>query len=126
MLTGLPRQDVARILVVADEELAIFGERHSRIARVLSGCRDGAREPLFQRGIAYGDIPQDAVLKLRADVAADAEQFLVKHDAAVSRQDRDVTPMVRGTGRKRVVVGVWYYDHDYDEDADTEPGDAEE
>ncbi|HET9062739.1 MAG TPA: DUF6502 family protein [Candidatus Binatia bacterium] len=221
VLTGLPRKDVARLLVVADEELAIVGERHSRIARVLSGWRNdarfcdgrgrpaalpfedesapsfselvrryggdvtaratldellrvgalqrlrdgrlklsvtpfvaadreidklgilgddvadlvstidhnlfhGAREPFFQRKLAYDDIPQEAVSKLRADVAADAEQFLIKHDAAVSRQDRDVTPTVRGTGRKRVVVGVWYYDHDYDEDDDTEPGDAEE
>jgi hypothetical protein len=221
VLTGLPRKDVSRLLVVADEELAIVGERHSRIARVLSGWRNdarfcdargrpaalpfedqngpsfselvrryggdvtaratldellrvgalqrlrdgrvkpsvtpfvaadreidklgilgddvadlastidhnlfhGTREPFFQRKIAYDDIPQEAVPQLRADIAADAEQFLIKHDAAISRQDRDVRPTVRGTGRKRVVVGVWYYDHDYDEDDDTEPGDAEE
>jgi hypothetical protein len=221
VLTGLPRKDVARLLVVADEELAIVGERHSRIARVLSAWRNdarfrdtrgrpaalpfddddspsftelvrryggdvtaratldellrvgalqrlrdgrlklaaepfvaadreidklgilgddvadlvstidhnlfhGAREPFFQRKIAYDNVPEESVPRLRAEVAADAEQLLVKHDAAISRQDRDVTPAVRGTGRKRVVVGVWYYDHEYDEDDDTEPGDAEE
>jgi hypothetical protein len=43
VLTGLPRKDVSRLLVVADEELAIVGERHSRIARVLSGWRNDAR-----------------------------------------------------------------------------------
>lgn len=221
VLTGLPRKDVARLLVVAGEDLSIVGERHSRIARVLGGWRNdsrfhdargrpvalpfddedgpsfseivrryggdvtaratldellrvgalqrlrdgrlrlaaepfvaadreidklgilgddvadlvsaidhnllnGTKEPFFQRKIAYDNIPQESVPSLRAEIAADGERFLVTHDAAISRQDRDVTPNVRGEGRKRVVVGVWYYEHDYDDDDGTETGGAKE
>ena len=220
VLTGLPRKDVARLLVIADDDLAIAGERHSRIARVLSGWRNdprycdargrpaalpfdddgpsfselvrryggdvtaratldellrvgalqklrdgrlrpaaapfvaadreidklgilgddvadlvgaidhnllnGTHEPFFQRKIAYDNVPAESVPRLRADVAADAEQLLVKHDAAISQHDRDVTPTVRGNGRKRVVVGVWYYEHDYVEDEDRDSAAAKE
>lgn len=38
VLSGLPRKDVARLLVVADEKLAIVGERHSRFAS--ARCND--------------------------------------------------------------------------------------
>jgi len=220
VLTGLPRKDVARLLVIADEDLGIVGERHSRIARILSGWRNdprycdprgrpaslpfedegpsfselvrryggdvtpratldellrvgalqklrdgrlkpvadpfvaadreidklgilgddvadlvgaidhnllnGTHEPFFQRKIAYDNVPAESVARLRANIAADAEQLLVKHDTAISRHDRDVTPAARGSGRKRVVLGVWYYDHDYHEDDQRASADAEE
>jgi hypothetical protein len=220
VLTGLPRKDVARLLVIADDNLAIAGERHSRTARVLSGWRNdarfcdsrgrpaalafdgegptfselvrryggdvtaratldellrvgalqklrdgrlkpvspsfvaadreidklgilgddvadlvgaidhnlynGTREPFFQRKIAYDNVPAEFVPRLRAGVTADAEQLLAKHDAAIAQHDRDVTPTVRGSGRKRVVIGVWYYEHDYDEEDDTDTGAAQE
>ena len=218
VLTGLPRKDVARLLAISDDSLAIVGERHSRIARVLSGWRNddrfrdprgrpapllfegddasftelvrcyggdvtpratldellrvgavhrqrdarlklladtfvpadreidklgilgddvadlvgaidhnlfhGAKEAFFQRKIAYDNIPAESVERLRKSVSADAEHLLAKHDAAFSKHDRDMTPSVRGMGRKRLVVGIWYYEHDHDDD--TEHADSED
>jgi hypothetical protein len=116
--------------VAADREIDKLGILGDDVADLVGAIdhnlMNGTHEPFFQRKIAYDNVSAESVSRLRADVAADAEQLLVKHDAAISQHDRDVTPAVRGTGRKRVVVGVWYYEHDYDDHAPPDSADAEE
>jgi len=34
-------------------------------------------------------------------------------DRSMSERDRDVNPKVVGTGRKRAVVGIYYFEEDY-------------
>jgi hypothetical protein len=34
-------------------------------------------------------------------------------DRWMSERDRDVNPRVAGTGRKRAVVGIYYFQEDY-------------
>jgi len=72
--------------------------------------------PLFQRKVAYDNLPDEALPEFRELSAKRAQALLEKLDRWLAQRDRDVTPTVRGTGRNRAGLGIYYFEEPYTEE----------
>jgi hypothetical protein len=72
--------------------------------------------PLFQRKVAYDNLPDEALPEFRELSAERAQALLEKLDRWLAQRDRDVTPTVRGTGRNRAGLGIYYFEEPYKEE----------
>lgn len=66
----------------------------------------------FQRKVAYDNVPIEAGEKFRTLSADKAQQLLESLDDWLARHDRDTTLSVTGTGRKKVGLGIYYFEED--------------
>jgi len=69
--------------------------------------------PLFQRKIAYDNLPDEILPAFRKLSAKRAQNLLEKLDRWLAQRDRDVTPTVKGNGRNRAGLGVYYFEEPY-------------
>lgn len=69
-------------------------------------------QALFQRKVAYDNVPAESVAAFRKLSGKEGQLFLEKMDRWLSRQDRDLHPSAGGTGRKRIGIGVYYFEED--------------
>ncbi len=72
--------------------------------------------PLFQRKVAYDNLPDEALPEFRELSAKRAQALLEILDRWLAQRDRDVTPTVRGTGRNRAGLGIYYFEEPYKEE----------
>jgi len=73
--------------------------------------------PLFQRKVAYDNLPDDVLPKFRKLSTKKAQSLLENLDQWLAQRDRDVTPTVKGTGRNNAGLGIYYFEEPYsDED----------
>jgi hypothetical protein len=73
--------------------------------------------PLFQRKVAYDNLPDNVLPKFRKFSAKKAQALLENLDRWLARRDRDVTPTVNGNGRNKAGLGIYYFEEPYsDED----------
>lgn len=95
---------------------AILGAHASDLLRTIEHNVEKPTETAFlQRRVNYDNLPESEMPRLRSLATGAAVAVLEKIDRAVSRFDRDVNPSVRGQGRKRLALGVYYYEEDFDE-----------
>jgi Family of unknown function (DUF6502) len=55
-------------------------------------------------------LPVEACAELRALSAERAQKLLERLDEWLARHDRDVSPHVGGTGRRRAGMGIYYFE----------------
>ena len=73
--------------------------------------------PLFQRKVAYDNLPDNVLPKFRKLSAKKAQALLENLDQWLAQRDRDVTPTVKGSGRNKAGLGIYYFEEPYsDED----------
>ena len=70
----------------------------------------GAGDPRFQRKVMYDNLPEEAISRFRALSAEQAQALLEKLDAWLSQHDRDMNPALKGTGRVRAGIGIYYFE----------------
>ncbi len=98
------------------DKLSILGTDVSDLVRTIDhNLRAGEAEPLFQRKVAYDNLPEDILPQLRALTRERAQAILEEMDRWLSQHDRDVNPSARGTGRKRGGIGIYYFEEDFPE-----------
>jgi hypothetical protein len=71
--------------------------------------------PLFQRKVSYDNVPAEYLDKFNQLSARESQALLEKLDRWLAARDRDTNPDVKGTGRKRVGLGIYYFEEDLDE-----------
>jgi hypothetical protein len=99
------------------EALAILGGDVSDLISTIDHnlvCAPGAG--FFQRKVAYDNVPAEALEPIRELVEGAGQDVLVKLDRSIAKHDRDSNPKVSGTGRNRVMVGVYYFEDELPED----------
>jgi len=70
----------------------------------------------FQRKTAYDNLPSEALGEIRSKVERDGQAMLETLDRTMAKRDRDSNPKEGGTGRKRAMVGVYYFEDDVAEE----------
>lgn len=96
------------------EKLSILGTDVSDLVRTIDhNLRAGEAEALFQRKVAYDNLPEEVLPQLRALTRERAQAFLEEMDRWLSQHDRDVNPSAQGTGRKRGGIGIFYFEEDF-------------
>jgi len=93
------------------EKVGILGTDVADLIRTIDHnltCAPG--EAYFQRRVSYDNIPQETVPALTKKLARKAQACLESLDRVLAVADRDRSPGVRGTGRARTGVGIYYFE----------------
>ena len=100
-----------------EEKLAILG---TDVADLVSSIDHNLTHPpeqaFFQRKVAYDNLVSESLPGIRRDAARRAQKLLEHLDRRMADQDRDTRPDVEGTGRHRAVLGIFYLEHEFDDD----------
>jgi hypothetical protein len=67
-------------------------------------------EPLFQRKVAYDNLPDDVLPKFRKLFAQRAQSLLESADRWLAKRDRDINPVAVGSGRNRAGFGIFFFE----------------
>ncbi len=68
------------------------------------------KKPFFQRKVYYNNLPEEAAEELQK-ILSDKGQYLLEIlDQWMAEHDRDITPTVKGTGRKASGIGIYYFE----------------
>ena len=71
--------------------------------------------PLFQRKVAYDNLPADYLPKLKALLAKKGQRLLEELNTDMSRHDRDVQGESDASDRTRAMIGIYYYEDKSDD-----------
>jgi len=74
------------------------------------------RQPRFQRKVCYDNLPQEQVAQIRNKIEKTAQAALESMDREISAYDRDHNLQLKGTGRKRAGIGIYYFEEDASDD----------
>lgn len=97
------------------EKLAILGSDVAElIAAIVHNIEAPAEQPYLQRKVYYDHIGGDAIDEVRRKVREAGARFAQEINALLARYDRDRNPRAPGGPRKRAVVGIYYFDEDYE------------
>jgi hypothetical protein len=69
--------------------------------------------PFFQRKVAYDNLPDEVLPVFRKLSAKRAQALLESLDRWLAQHDRDITPTVKGTGRNRAGIGIYYFEEPF-------------
>jgi hypothetical protein len=87
------------------------------LATIDHNLNPGPIGPLFQRKVAYDNLPDDVLPKFRKLFSRKAQALLESADQWLALRDRDATPTVKGSGRNRAGFGIFFFEEPYsDED----------
>ncbi|MFQ5478733.1 MAG: DUF6502 family protein [Candidatus Binatia bacterium] len=101
----------------SSDKLAILGTDVSDlIACIDHNMQCPGEEAFFQRKVSYDNMPADDRGELRRLAAERSQLLLEELDLWMSSHDRDASPSVKGRGRKRASLGVYYFEESLDED----------
>ena len=95
------------------DKLHILGTDTADLIATIAHNLNAHHEPRFQRKVMYDNVPEEAVHEFKQLSASRAQAFLEDTDRWLSQKDRDVNPSLNGTGRKRVGIGIYYFEDDY-------------
>jgi len=97
-----------------EEKLEILG---TDVADLISTIHHNIEKPadrrFFQRKVAYDNLPAEYLKALREIVHRDGQRLLEQLDAEMSHHDRDTSTDSYGSGRKRAMIGIYYFEDDF-------------
>jgi hypothetical protein len=100
----IPRGDQA-------DKLAILGTDVADLIRTIDhNMTSEPGEARFQRRVSYDNIPQELLPTLKKRLSSRAQSCLEALDKVLAAADRDRSPGVKGSGRARVGVGIYYFE----------------
>lgn len=71
--------------------------------------------PFFQRKVSYDNIPAEFLEPFKRLSSGKSQTLLEKLDKWLADHDRDVNADLQGSGRKRVGLGIYYFEDDMDD-----------
>lgn len=91
-------------------KLTIFGSNVSYLIDTIDHNLQASAPPRFQRTVVYDNLPVEAIEEFRALSARQAQELIELLDTWLARHDRDANPLVRGSGRVRAGMGIFYFE----------------
>jgi hypothetical protein len=78
----------------------------------------GAEDPRFQRKVMYDNVPEESIPQFRQLSEAQAQALLEKMDEWLSQHDRDLNSSVKGSGRVRAGIGIYYFEENLEQQSE--------
>lgn len=103
----IPRRSEAGKLHILGSDVAHL------VATIDHNLNPDQTAPFFQRKVAYDNLPDEMLPNFRNLSAEKAQELLESLDETLARHDRDVTPSVKGSGRNRAGLGIYYFEEPY-------------
>lgn len=94
------------------DKIHILGTDTADLIATIAHNLNPQAPPRYQRKVMYDNVPVEAVKEFQQLSSARAQTFLEDVDRWLSQRDRDVNPSVNGTGRKRIGIGLYYFEDD--------------
>ncbi len=91
-------------------KLTIFGSNVSHLIDTIDHNPQASAPPRFQRTVVYDNLPTEAIEEFRALSARHAQALIELLDTWLAKHDRDTNPLVRGTGRVRAGMSIYYFE----------------
>jgi hypothetical protein len=101
----IPRSDEDEGLGVLESDAADL------IASIDHNLTSPPEDAFIQRRVAYDNLVEESLPALRKRAANRGQALLEDFDRRMALGDRDANPRVKGSGRHRAVVGIYYYEH---------------
>ena len=93
------------------EKLAILGTDVADLVTTIDrNLAANGGDALFQRKVQYDNLPAEALPAFRRMSASRGQALLERLDRWLAERDRDVNPAVKGTGRHRAGLGIYYFE----------------
>lgn len=93
------------------EKLYILGVDVSELISTIGhNIESRPSDAFLQRKVVYDNIPEEAIPELRELLSKMGREFIESANRVISRYDRDINPSVKGTGRRRAGLGVFYFE----------------
>lgn len=93
------------------EKIAILGTDAADLIRSIDhNLTCAPDEAYFQRRVSYDNIPREALPDLTKKLARRAQSCLESLDRTLAAADRDRSPGLKGSGRVRAGVGIYYFE----------------
>jgi hypothetical protein len=93
------------------DKIGILGSDVADFIRTIEhNLEPGVTEPLFQRKVVYDNLPHEALSRFRELSTLHAQQLLERMDLWLAANDRDFNPTVKGSGRSRAGIAVYYFE----------------
>jgi hypothetical protein len=99
----MPRTSDAR-------KLSILGTDTAYLLQTIDHNMQEDGPPRFQRKVMYDNLPAEALDEVRAATAQHGQALIERLDQLLSQHDRDINPALRGSGRMRAGVGIFYFE----------------
>jgi Family of unknown function (DUF6502) len=80
------------------------------ISTIAHNLKPDTIRPFFQRKVSYDSLPDEILPEFRELSAKKAQALLEDLDGWLARHDRDVNPKVKGSGRNRAGLGIFYFE----------------
>ncbi len=80
------------------------------IATIDHNIRCPSGDTYFQRKVCYDNLPEEVMAELKEIIATKAQAALESMNEDMVRRDRDSTPEVKGSGRVRAGLGIYYFE----------------
>jgi len=110
----LPSRDELDQIQVLSREVADF------LDCIDHNLRSELEESYLQLSVRCDNLPEECLDKLRREGGDRGRQFLQDMAGSISRYDRDQNDTVFGTGKHRVVMGVYYYQEEVKDEKPTD------
>jgi hypothetical protein len=118
--SGVVEQNQGRIKLLTEgyvvqkgdvEKLHILGVDAGEFIETLHhNLASGPSDKYLQRKVSYDNIPEEALPELRKLLSSKGASFIESLDKIISLYDRDQDPSVKGKGRKKAGIGIFYFE----------------
>ncbi len=96
-----------------EEKMYILGTDVALLINTIDHNLENTQEkPLFQRKVAYDNLPEEILPQLRELSRDKAQELLEEINRYLVKQDRDSNPQITGSGRKHAGLGIYYFEED--------------
>jgi hypothetical protein len=92
------------------------------ISTIDHNLQPAPKDLLFQRKVAYDNLPDEVLPEFRELSGKTAQAMLESLDQWLAERDRDVTPTVKGSGRNQAGLGLYYFEEAHPEEEDLDEG----
>jgi hypothetical protein len=99
------------------EKMNILGQDVAGLISTIEHNLDPDHESYFQRKVFYDNLPNEVMDQLQDLTRKHGQELIEQLDNWMAQHDRDENPSAEGSGRRRVGIGVYYF-----EEANTQEG----
>ncbi len=117
--SGLLQLKVRAYIPAGDdkEKVAILGVDVADLINTLDhNIKAEPGQSYFQRKVYYDNLPIEVMVKLRAEIEQKAQAALEAMSEDMAACDRDRQPKLKGCGRVRAGLGIYYFESEIDDD----------
>lgn len=99
------------------EKIAILGnDTADLIATISHNLKAAPGQRYFQRKVCYNHLPRELIAELREIIERKAQAALESMNGDMALRDRDRHTELKGSGRVRAGLGIYYFEHEVKED----------